>query len=508
MLARITFGVAAMMVGVLVVGSYVGSERGRASAYPTATGEAGPPGLSQFYRQKLTWTSCGAAICTWVTVPVDYDAPRGDTLRLRLKLRPGGSGGGERHLFVNPGGPGGSGAAFVSAFTAAASDGLKNDFDVVGFDPRGVGESQPLTCLTPKSFDKLVAIDPAPEGAEEVAELQRGFRAVGRACVAKSGALASHVSTAEVVRDLDILRALMGERTLDYYGASYGTQIGATYADVFPERVGKMVLDGAVDPSLSKERQSFGQAKGFQRALTAFLTWCVQTGQCPLGPDRAAAEESVVALLDSLDRKPIETRGQRDLTKGSAVYGIAYGLYSRDLWTVLLNGLDRATFGDGSVLLQLSDRYFRRRSDGTYSDNGSQALYAVRCLDYPQAPTDAQISALIPSYERASPVFGATMAWSAAECQEWPAASDDPQLPIRTTDLPPIVVIGTTRDPATPYVWAKALVRQLDRSVLVTRRGDGHTGYGVGNRCVDSVVDRYLRFGEDPDFTVTCPEGA
>jgi pimeloyl-ACP methyl ester carboxylesterase len=506
-LARVSFGIAAIMAGILVLAGYVSSHGDEGTVYPQATGEHGPAGLSRFYEQKLQWSTCGGSICTWVRVPLDYAAPQAETVRLRVKLRPATSDDASRHLFINPGGPGGSGVDFVDAFAKLTSTGVRHDYDIVGFDPRGVGQSTPLTCLKDKTFDTLIALDPSPDDPDEVEKLEHGFHSVGKACVKKSGALASHVSTEESARDLDILRALMGEKTLDYFGASYGTQLGATYAQLFPRKAGRLVLDGGVDPTLSKERQGFGQAQGFQKALTAFVTACVDTGKCPLGDDVEAGEDTIVTLVDSLDAKPLRTRGTRELTEASAVYGIAYALYDKDSWNVLATGLNRASFGDGTILLALADQYFGRGQDGTYRDNGPQAVYAIRCLDYPRAPSDSEIAGLLPSYTKASAVFGPVMAWTAAECQDWPAASKHPQLAVRAQGAAPILVIGTTRDPATPYAWSQALAKQLASGILITRKGDGHTGYGVGNACVDRAVDRYLRFGEEPDHDLTCDGG-
>jgi pimeloyl-ACP methyl ester carboxylesterase len=501
-LARISFGVAAMMVGTLVLAGYVTRHDDERSIYPVATGESGPAGLAAFYRQKLTWTTCGGSICTWVRVPMDYAVPQGETVRLRLRVKPSTSRSDTRHLLVNPGGPGASGVEFVDRFTSVASAGLRSRYDIVGFDPRGVGQSDPLACFTNASFQKLIDLDPDPDDVDEVHSLQLGFERLGKTCVKKSGAIASHVSTEEAARDMDVLRALLGDKRLDYYGASYGTQLGATYADLFPHKTGRMVLDGAVDPTLTKERQAYGQAASFERALRSFLSWCVGTGACPLGGDEDKAETALVKLMSSIDDNPLRA-GDRKLSKGSAVYGIAYGLYDRKSWDILATGLSRASFGDGSVLLTLADSYFGRGSDGIYR-SGAQTLFAIRCLDFPGTLSNGEIGALLPSYTKASPVFGPVMAWSAAECRNWAAEADHPQRPVRAKGAPPIVVIGTTRDPATPYAWATSLAAQLSSGVLVSRVGDGHTAYGVGNSCIDEVVDRFLEEGTSPDRDTSC----
>jgi pimeloyl-ACP methyl ester carboxylesterase len=505
-LARISLGIAAMMAGIVILAAYVGDSDEQRDLIPVATGEKAPAGLATFYDQKLDWKPCGRSLCTWVRVPLDYDKPAGDTIRLRVKLRPALSGEATGRVFINPGGPGGSGVEFVDRFASLTSKQVLEDRDVVGFDPRGVGQSDPVTCESDASFDKLVALDPDPDTLKLVDKLGDGFRKLGKACVKNSGAIASHVTTEEAARDLDVLRALMGQQKLDYYGASYGTQLGATYADLFPQRTGAMVLDGAVDPSRSKERQGFDQAKSFQRALKAYVADCLEDGACPLGEDKKAASDNILELLGILEDKPIQTRFDRKLTEGAAIYGIAYAMYDPESWSVLTTGLVRAGFGDGSILLSLSDQYYGRRQDGTYKDNSAQAFFAIRCLDFPKAPSDDAIAARLDDYHKASPVFGGVMAWSAAECQDWPADTKHPQRAVHAEGAPPIVVIGSTRDPATPYAWAESLAKDLSGSVLVTRKGDGHTGYGVGNACVDRVVDRYLVFHEEPTGPVTCDD--
>lgn len=504
MLTRFTLGLAAMMAGIIVLALFV--TRADENRLPVATGEKGPAGLSAFYEQQLTWTSCGGAFCTWVKVPVDYAKPAGATIRLRVKLRPAESDHRIGRLVINPGGPGGSGVDFVGPFIKDASEPVLKAYDVVGFDPRGVGQSAPLKCLDDKAFDKYNRIDPTPDDLAEIAKLEKAFKSVGKACAKAPDNLAAHVSTAENARDLDVLRALLGDKRLDYYGASYGTQLGATYATMFPKAVGTMVLDGAVDPELSKERQGFGQAKGFEGALKAFLKSCFKKPSCPLGTDAKDAEDSIVALAYQLDDKPLKTRGDRTLTENALIYGLAYSLYDKKAWSVLETGLDRASFGDGTILLALSDQYFARNTNGTYSDNGSRVVNAVRCLDFPKTPDQAKILSLIPDYNKTSPVFGRAMAWTAAECTKWPIRSNSPQRKINAAGSAPIMVVGTTRDPATPYSWSKSLVKELRTGFLVTRVGDGHTGYGVGNACVDKAVDNFLLERPKSDRTLRCEE--
>ena len=505
MLARRNLVMAVMVVVVLVIIGFIVHARTNDVTLSKPTGERGPDGLTAFYNQTLEWADCGTDKCTWVKVPVDYHKPRDATLRLRVKYRQAESKDSGRILFINPGGPGGSGVDFVDPFADRASEGIRQGYGIVGFDPRGVGASNPIECLSDKEFAKFVDVDPDPDEPSEVDDLLAQTEILGEGCKAESGDLINHVSTIEVARDLDVLRALMGESSLDYYGASYGTQIGATYAELFAPKVGRMVLDGAIDPTLSDEKQGFGQAKGFQQALEAYVEWCVTTTACPLGTDVDAGLQQVADLVAGLDQKPLKTTSQRKLTEAMGFYGIAVTLYDRESWpylsTALAAAVDRS---DGTVLLALADVYFQRGPDGTYADNSGEAIYAVRCLDNPGKVTVDDVDALLPEYVKAAPIFGRVFAWSAMGCTDWPGKSTEEPITIDGAGAKPIVVIGTTRDPATPYVWATALAKQLQSGVLVTREGDGHTGYRAGNDCVDGAVDRYLLEGIVPKDGLEC----
>lgn len=507
MLSRKYFGLALLLavVAVIAVIAVVAvSVRDDLAPKPQSTGESGAAGLTAFYKQKLSWTNCGTSQCTWATVPVDYEKPDGKTLRLRVKVRPADSGTPKGRLFINPGGPGGSGVEFLSDFATRASQDLRNDYDIVGFDPRGVGDSTPLKCLSNKEFDKFANSDPDPDDDAEIKAFREWSVELGDACRDNSGALASHVSTLEAAKDMDILRALVGEEKLDYYGASYGTQLGATYAELFPKKVGRMVLDGAVDPSLSDEQQGLGQAEGFQRALTSYIADCVKTDGCPLGTDAKAGEKKLADFLQGLDANPLKTKGPRVVTEAMGFYGIAVTLYDRANWPALTVELDQAFKGDGTVMLDLADQYFGRQKDGSYKDNSGESIYAVRCLDSTGSSTLDEVEASIPEYEKISPTFGRSMAWSALGCTDWPFKTKNTQIGISAEGAPPILVVGTTRDPATPYEWAQSLAKQLDSGVLVTREGDGHTGFHAGNSCIDSIVDEFFLDGTVPKDGVEC----
>lgn len=478
------------------------------SGTPEPASEGVPSGLEEFYTQKLSWKDCGESRCTTVEVPIDYEEPDGETLKLEVKVVPS-KGDGGRSLFVNPGGPGGEAQGFADYMTSQLGDEVLDSYDIVGVDPRGVGKSTPVDCLSDRELDEYAASEPDPDNPGEIEEYRALAVEFGNGCVEKSGALASHISTEEAARDFDVVRALLGSKTLDWFGASYGTELGATYATLFPKTVGRMVLDGAVDPSLSAEESAFGQTTGFQRALDAYIDDCVKRQDCPLGRDADAAEDRLVEFVEDRDANPMDTGEQRQLTQGITFYGIAVTLYDKQTWPILTQALTAAFKGDGGVLLRLSDAYFRRQPDGSYSENLGEANPAINCLDSADDDGESTLEEVqdsLPRFSEASPVFGRALAWGALSCSDWPIKATHPQVDVDATGSKPIVVLGTTRDPATPYEWAKALADELGTAVLVSREGDGHTAYTSGNRCIQRIVDDYLVGGKVPKDGTSCKD--
>jgi pimeloyl-ACP methyl ester carboxylesterase len=478
---------------------------------PTPTPEPGssePPkaDLASFYAQTLDWRICpsGEDECATLTVPMDYQHPEGETIDLAvLKVPAEDQDARIGAMVVDPGGPG------VSAVDYAASDAwgaaLSEHFDIVGMDPRGVGKSDPVDCLSDQEVDAYLAGDPDPDTPEEEAAFQKDGEGFGAACEARSGVLAAHVSTIEAARDMDVLRAVLGETQLTYFGASYGTELGATYAEFFPDRVGRLVLDGAVDPTLSQRDSALAQAQGFETALRSYVQNCVDAGDCFLGDTLEAGLDRIRTLLADVDQEPLPTQfGDRVLTEGLAVYGIAYPLYSSDAWIYLDRGLQDALDGDGTILALLADAYAHRNPDGTYADNSFEAFPTISCLDDPSFVPFDQVTSHISDMEQASPTFGRSFAWAMTTCAGFTARSTETPRPLHAAGAAPIVVIGTTRDPATPYEWAVALADQLESGVLVSRDGDGHTGYNSGNECVDEAVEDYLVDGTVPEDGLEC----
>ena len=473
---------------------------------PTQAPTAPSPDLEQFYTQQVAWAECGGDFeCATVEVPLDYDDVGAGTVGLELKRAPATSQDDRvGTLFINPGGPGGSGLKYLDFFLPELSPEMRAAYDVVGFDPRGVGSSDPVTCLSDDRLDDFLAYDPDPDTAAEVRRAAQLVRELGQGCQQNTGALAAHVSTIEVAKDLDILRAVVGDEALHYYGASYGTSIGSTYAELFPDNVGRLVLDGALDPQMSIEELNLEQAEGFQTALEAYAADCVSSG-CPFGNSEQEVLDRIESFLDGLDAQPLETSDpDRPLTQALGFFGIAVTLYNQEYWAYLTPALEAALDGDGSQLLLLSDSYTERDPGGGYLSNSTQVNYAVNCLDHPVDITVPEIEASEDEYEAVSPVFGRVFAWSLLGCANWPIQPDAEPLTIDAAGAAPIVVVGTTRDPATPYQWAQALADQLESGVLITREGDGHTGYHMGNSCVDEAIDAYLIEGEVPEDGLEC----
>jgi pimeloyl-ACP methyl ester carboxylesterase len=466
--------------------------------------EAPSAELQRFYDQEIDWEPCeDGNECARIEVPLDYDDPTGETIELNLLKHPA-EGDRVGNLVVNPGGPGAPGTDYAKNADTAFTQVVRNRFDIIGFDPRGTGHSAPVDCLTDQELDEYIASDPDPDTSAEVREFMGWVRAMGNGCVEKSGDLAAHVSTAEAARDIDVLRAALGDEKLTYFGASYGTKLGATYADLFPERSGRLVLDGAVDVSLSTRDGSLQQAEGFETALTAYVDDCVGKGDCYLGGTRAAALLRIKSFLASVEAHPMDV-GNRQLRIGNAFYGIAITLYDDDYWTYLTQSLGAALDGDGSGLLFLADVYASRDTDGTYSDNSSEAIYAINCLDDPDSIPASQVPSEYAAFEKTSPTFGRVFAWGLTGCSGLAVDPPDFDWDLDAAGADPLLVIGTTRDPATPLRWAQALAAQLEPAVLITRDGDGHTGFNQGNACVDDVVQDYLIDGVAPDADVDCP---
>jgi pimeloyl-ACP methyl ester carboxylesterase len=493
----------------VLAGGAACSGKDRAAGEPDAStplpSVSGP--LRGFYTQSLRWKACGDGFqCTTLRVPLDYDKPGGDEIRLAVvrlsakdRQRRIGS------LLMNPGGPGASGVDYARAAERVTSPALRQRFDVVGFDPRGVAQSTPVKCLNDKQLDTFLSIDGSPDSPAEEKALDTEAKFFSDQCEARSGQLLPHVNTRDAARDMDVLRAVLGDKQLYYLGKSYGTFLGATYAELFPANVGRVVLDGAIDPRTSATESARVQAGGFGVALKAFVADCVKRSGCPLGNDAGAAMRRIDGLLAQTDRSPLPATRDRVLTQALATLGIAVAMYdSQDGWPALRDALEMAFNGNGLGLLQLSDFYTDRGPNGRYRSNQNEAIYAVNCTDRPDVQSVAEIEAELPSFRKASPEFGEYIAWGSLPCVHWPAEPVTKPHAIRASGAEPILVVGTTRDPATPYVWAQGLADQLDSGVLLTYEADGHTAYRRSSSCIDDAVDRYLLQGMPPPDGTRC----
>ncbi|MCP9987098.1 alpha/beta hydrolase [Streptomyces sudanensis] len=473
---------------------------------PAVSAVAAPPdavALRPYYGQRLRWRACGTPgfQCATLKAPLDYARPDGARIDLAV-ARAKATGPGRRlgSLLVNPGGPGGSAVDYLQGYAGLAYPApVRARYDMVALDPRGVARSEPVRCLDGPAMDAHTQVDPTPDDRRETALLTESLKRFASSCAKRSGRILPHVSTVEAARDMDLLRAALGDQRLTYVGASYGTFLGATYAELFPSRTGRLVLDGAVDPSLTADRMSLDQTAGFDTAFRAFAADCVTRSGCPLGTTSVRdATARMRAFLARLDRAPVPTGQDRPLGEALATIGVITAMYDEAAWPRLRTALTRAMGGEGSGLLALADTYHERDKGGGYS-NLMSANAAVNCLDQPPAFTTPEaVAAAVPSFEKASPAFGRSLAWASLTCAYWPAKATGTPHRITAEGAPPIVVVGTTRDPATPYKWARSLAAQLSSGTLLTYDGDGHTAYGRGSDCVDTAINTYLLEGTPP----------
>ena len=481
------------------------TDGGAADGGGTSAGAAGevPEGLEAFYSQELSWEGCDGGECATLTVPVNYEEPEADTIELALLRVPAG---GDRQgsLVVNPGGPGGSGVDYATQAGMVVSGEVRDQFDIVGFDPRGVARSAPIECFDDAQMDDYLGADPTPDDAAEEEAATELLQSFAAACEDRAGELLGHVSTVEVARDMDVLRAALGEDQLDYLGASYGTFIGATYAELFPANVGRFVLDGAVDPTMSGMDMGLGQAAGFEQATREYVQSCIDAGDCPLGEDVDSGMQGITDFLNELDANPIPLDGDvaGELTEGWGVLGIIVAMYDEAAWPILTQALRAAQDGDATTLMFLANIYAGRSSDGAYDGNSMQAITAVNCLDRAAEP-DLDQEEVLAQFEQVAPTFGRYLAGEGA-CAHWPVTAQTVLEDYDAEGAAPIVVIGTTRDPATPYEWAQSLADTLSSGVLLTYDGDGHTAYGRSNDCINGAVDAYLIEGTVPEDGLTC----
>jgi pimeloyl-ACP methyl ester carboxylesterase len=507
---RVVISLALMLVFGLGLGLFISLPADEPPApTPTATATPTPTQtvMDGFYEQKPEWIACGQGFqCTTIQVPLDYTDPAKRSIEIALNRfvvkdpsKKLGS------LLVNPGGPGASGLEYARAARLIVTDAVLERFDIVGFDPRGVGQSTPVRCLNDREQDELIALDQSPDNKVEEEAAVIAARLLANRCNENAGDLIPFLGSTDVARDMDIIRAVVGDEKLFYLGKSYGTYLGTIYADLFPKRVGRLILDGAIDPTIKERQVSLNQARGFERALDAFIANCVKFKGCSLGTSAPQAREKIETLLDEIDRRPLKSEGRRQVTQSLALIGIVSALYDEEYgWPILEEALRDAFRGDGTILLALADEYVDRDEDGRYRSNSNDISYIVTCLDRSSNVTLEQSRADQITWGKVAPVFGPFLAWSLLPCEYWTPQPRPYPAPVLAQGAAPILVVGTLRDPATPYSWAQGLAEQLASGRLLSWNGDGHTAYSRGSTCIDKAVDRYLIFGVLPEPSTIC----
>lgn len=463
--------------------------------------------LEPFYSQVLDWKNCADGMqCSTATAPLNWDDPDQGDIELAL-IRQVATGDRIGSLLVNPGGPGASGYDMVAnSIDYATDENVQAGFDVVGFDPRGVGRSTAVSCYDDADMDSyLYDLADAPRGSDEwIAELETASTAFGAACSESTGPLLEYVDTESAARDLDLLRATLGDSKLNYLGYSYGTFLGATYAELYPDKVGRLVLDGALDPSTSNFEVTKTQAVGFENALRAYLENCLAGTECPFDGTVDDAMTTVAALLASVDASPIAASDGRELGSNTLLTAIILPLYSAQSWPQLSDMFSAVMFGSADEAFVLADAYNGRSADGSYRDNSTEAFLSINCIDYAYNDDPTAMRAQAAEITAAAPIIGTYLSFGDIGCANWPYAFDGEREPIHAAGAAPILVVGTTNDPATPYVWAQNLAEQLDSGQLVTFEGEGHTAYNKSNQCVNDAVDAYLLDGTVPAADPLC----
>ena len=469
--------------------------------------------------------------CAVISVPLDYANPKGETISIAMKKRAATDGHSQGTLFINPGGPGDSGVSFAERAGNAFTPDLLSAYDIIGFDPRGVGSSTAITCSSDDDSSSGTAEPSASAGAtaspsasgtpsagtessaeaasggesyEEWAESTRqSFQELTEKCAANTepAALLDHVDTVSAARDLDILRALAGQEKLNYLGFSYGTYLATVYAETFPGNTGRMVLDGAIDPSLSLAEQGLGQAKGFEQALRTYVDYCQASTGCPLSGGTDAGVQQVRNLITSANSAPLPTSDpNRTVTGSDIVTALSEYLYTTEQnWPPLTSALDQAiNHHDGSAFAVAEEQ------DAASKDDSGGAFQAVTCLDYPVEGDTATWAAQYEEAKRVAPIFGDSSTGMDLVCSVWGHNGTRKPTQIHAHGAAPILVVGTTGDPATPYAWAQSLADQLDSGQLLTWEGTGHTAYGGDAPCINDAVDTYLLTGTMPKKGLIC----
>ena len=524
---RVSAGVLAAVAGVCLgvgAGAVPAAALPAAGPAPAASSKASvPKGLESFYGQKVEWYDCVATAgveksaektgfqCAKVTVPLDYSQPDGQTIEIAMKKHLATGSVRQGTLFMNPGGPGGSGVDNVGAMATTTFAGVQSAYDIIGFDPRGVGSSTAITCSTDAEAKAMEGVSPVDAAGAPVAFEKRAtvmserFKQLEADCASrtKPTELLDHVDTVSVARDLDILRALSGDQKLNYAGFSYGTYLGATYAELFPANTGRLVLDGALDPSLSYSERRQGQARGFERALRNYVAWCQSGQSCPLTGGTDAGVQQIGDVFTSANQSPVPSSDpNRPVTGEEMKRIVGFILYfPESSWSAVSEAL-------AQVINEHDASAFRAMADqiAAQPQVNAGANIGINCLDYRVEGNMATWTAQSKELERIAPRFATVTEAGDLGCQAWGHTGTQPSKALHAKGAAPILVIGTTGDPATPYEWAEALADQLDSGQLLTWEGNGHAAYTNSGHgpCVTQAVDTYLLTGTMPKKGLTC----
>lgn len=477
------------------------------SETPEPTRAPVAPEDSPVYQQKVTWRECDGFECASIEVPLDWSDPAGPTVLIAVN-RSAARKPDERigSLLINPGGPGGSGLDLLEGFVDTAGAELLDHFDVIGFDPRGVGKSTPVSCGSSRELDEFFVTDFFVETQDDLTRAERRSAEFAQLCRSETGPILENVDTVSAARDMDVIRAVLGDEKLHYLGYSYGTQLGAVYASLYPHRAGRLVLDGGVDFLLSPEEQSIQQAAGFESALRAFIDWCLDQRDCRLEGGTENARRQIARIAEHARDEGYPSGAVMDVNGNLMVYGMVVTLYDERSWEYLMYALNEViTRGTAQGFYELANFYLDRDArSGEYQGNSTIAFTAISCLDgEDEERTIEQQREFARKAELASPTFGWWFS-GAGSCAGWPWTAKEHVTSLESAKAAdPILVVATTNDPATPYQWSVSLAEQLGASLL-TYRGEGHTAYGRSNQCVTDAVDAYLVRGELPAQGAFC----
>jgi len=479
---------------------------------PAHTAEDHGADLARFYEQRVDWTSCGSGLdCTSVTVPVDWEDPSGETLTVAV-TRHRATGSRVGAILYNPGGPGASGFDYVHDYAEyIATPAVLQHYDLIGFDPRGVKRSTGIACQSGADKDEMLyGTYQAAYGTQEwVDEFTSRAQEWIAACQDHAGELLGHLDGASVARDMDVIRAVLGEDRMNYLGYSYGTYLGANYAELFPERVGRMVLDGAVDPTVSDANWLITQMGGFESAFRAYLADCLASTGCPFSGNLDQALGQVRDLLAGIDARRLRSSDGRVLDVATVGTAIAENLYTESYWSYMTEMFADLQDGDAESTFESADEYNDYYGPGSYDGNGFEVYTSVQCDESQVGRDGVDVLEGLARISAAAPTVGAAIAYDDYAvlnvlCANWPYPIAERPAVFDAAGSAPIVVIGTTNDPATPYAQAQSLAEQLENGVLVTYHGEGHTVYGNGVACIDDAIDAYLVDGDVPSAGLEC----